>query len=77
MAKQLPATQQYAPATLEALRNSTSNYDEWSRNQAFAKAQREGRVQYVVHVNTPQVHVHTHVHYDAGKLPRTIDGDSW
>jgi len=76
MAKQLPATQQYAPATLEALRNSTSNYDEWSRNQAFAKAQREGRVQYVVHINTPQRHIHEHVHYDGGKLPKD-SGSDW
>lgn len=56
----------------DALRQSTSNYDQWSRDQDFVRAQREGRVQYVVHVNTPQVHVHTHVHYDGGKLP-----DDW
>lgn len=60
----------------DALRQSTSNYDQWSRNQDFVRAQREGRVQYVVHVNTPQVHLHTHVHYDGGKLPKD-SGDDW
>lgn len=76
MAKQLPATQQqqYAPATLEALRNATSDYEYWHRCQDFARAQRQGRVQYVVHINTPQVH--THVHYDGGKLPKDF-GDDW
>ena len=56
----------------DALRQSTGDYNAWKRNQDFVRAQREGRVQYVVHVNTPQVHVHTHVHYDGGKLP-----DDW
>lgn len=58
--------------TADALRNSTSNYAEWSRNQDFARAQREGRVQYVVHINTPQYHVH----YDGGKLPSDW-GNDW
>lgn len=56
--------------TTDALRNATGNYAEWSRNQDFVRAQREGRVSYVVHINTPQVHYH--VHYDGGKLP-----DDW
>ena len=41
MAKQLPATQQYAPATLEALRNATSDYAYWHKCQDFAQAQRQ------------------------------------
>ena len=60
--------------TDQALRSATGNYEYWSRCQDFVRAQREGRVQYVVHINTPQEHRHTHVHYDGGKLP---SGGDW
>lgn len=75
--KQLPAVPTVqSPVVQQALRASTSNYDEWSRNQNFARAQRQGRVQYVVHINTPQHHIHEHVHYDGGKLPKDW-GNDW
>lgn len=64
------------PTIAGAMQSATSNYDEWSRNQDFVRAQRQGRVQYVVHINTPQVHIHEHVHYDGGKLPKNF-GDDW
>lgn len=77
MEKQQPATQQYrASVTLEALRNATSDYEYWHRCQDFVRAQRQGRVQYVVHINTPQRHIHEHVHYDGGKLPKDW-GNDW
>ena len=60
----------------DALRNATSDYEYWHRCQDFVRAQRQGRVQYVVHINTPQRHIHEHVHYDGGKLPKDF-GDDW
>lgn len=60
----------------DALRNSTSDYAYWSQCQDFVRAQRQGRVQYVVHINTPQHHIHEHVHYDGGKLPKDW-GNDW
>ena len=73
----LPARQQqqYAPATLDALQKATSDYAYWHSCQDFVRAQREGRVQYVVHIHAPQHHIHEHVHYDGGKLPKDRGGD--
>jgi hypothetical protein len=61
---------------LQALRESTSDYEYWHKCQDFVRAQRQGRVQYVVHINTPQRHIHEHVHYDGGKLPKDW-GNDW
>ena len=72
----MPARRNDIVTVADALRSATGDYDAWSRNQDFVRAQRQGRVQYVVHINTPQRHIHEHVHYDGGKLPKDW-GNDW
>ena len=76
---QLPAKQQYAPATVQALRDAERiSYADWSRNWDFVRAQREGRVQYHVHLHH---HEHSgtvrHAHYDGGRLPPSLLDSDW
>lgn len=67
------------PSNINLMAGVTSDYEKWRRDQDFSRAQRQGRVQYVVHIHTGDVQVvHTHVHYDGGPLLRqTPDGDEY
>jgi hypothetical protein len=56
------------PLVQRAMDGATDNYDVWSEQQDFVRAQRQGRVQYVVHTGTVR-HEHVHVHYDGGPVP--------
>ena len=62
------APRQYPVVVQQALDNATDDYDLWSEQQDFVRAQRQGRVQYVVHTGTVR-HEHVHIHYDGGKAP--------
>lgn len=73
----LPArqqSQQMAPVTRQALAEATDDYEKWSRDWAFVRAARAGRVEFVVHVHTGTVK-NIHVHYNGGPVPNFGSGE--
>jgi hypothetical protein len=71
-ARQQP--QQMAPVTRQALAEATDDYEKWSRDWAFVRAVRAGRVSFVVHVHTGTVR---HINYDGGPVPNFGSGGDW